>query len=79
MAIVAMAQLDDFRATPQSQKAFEDLKVASAVWAALVRDERAKSAWVPVTATTGGSPSRRQRAEERWWMRFRPWQARSPK
>jgi len=52
-AIVSMAQLDDFRVTPQSQKAFEDLKVTSGVWAALVRDERTKAASVQVIANSG--------------------------
>ena len=52
-AIVSMAQLDDFRVTPQSQKAFEDLKVTSGVWAALVRDERTKAASVRVIANSG--------------------------
>jgi osmotically-inducible protein OsmY len=53
LAIVSMAQLDDFRVTPQSQKAFEDLKVTSGVWAALVRDERTKAASVQVVANNG--------------------------
>jgi cytidylate kinase len=53
LAIASMAQLDDFRVTPQSQKAFEDLKVTSGVWAALVRDERTKAASVQVVANNG--------------------------
>jgi osmotically-inducible protein OsmY len=52
-AIVAMAQLEDFKVTPQSQKAFEDLNVISGVWAALVRDERTRTASVQVVASNG--------------------------
>lgn len=53
LAIESMAQLDDFKVTSQSQKAFEDLKVTSGVWAALVRDERTKAASVQVVANNG--------------------------
>jgi len=53
LAIVSMAQLEDFKVTPQSEKAFEDLKVTSGVWAALVRDERTKAASVQVVANNG--------------------------
>jgi cytidylate kinase len=53
LAIASMAQLEDYRVTPQSQKAFEDLKVISGVWAALVRDERTRTASVQVTANNG--------------------------
>jgi cytidylate kinase len=53
LAIASMAQLDDFKVTPQSQKAFDDLKVTSGVWAALVKDERTRSAWVQVVANNG--------------------------
>lgn len=53
LAIASMAQLDDFKVTPQSEKAFEDLKVTSGVWAALVRDERTKAASVQVVANNG--------------------------
>ena len=52
-AIASMAQLDDFKVTPQSQKAFGDLKVISGVWAALVRDERTRTASVQVVANNG--------------------------
>jgi hypothetical protein len=52
-AIVSMAQLDDFKMTPQSQKAFEDLTVTSGVWAALVKDERTRAASVQVVANNG--------------------------
>jgi osmotically-inducible protein OsmY len=52
-AIVSMAQLDDFKMTPQSQKAFEDLRVTSGVWAALVKDERTRAASVQVVANNG--------------------------
>jgi osmotically-inducible protein OsmY len=52
-AIASMAQLDDFKVTPQSQKSFEDLKVTSGVWAALVKDERTRAASVQVTANSG--------------------------
>jgi cytidylate kinase len=54
LAIASMAQLDDFKVTPQSQKAFDDLKVTSGVWAAVVKDERTRSAWVQVVANNGG-------------------------
>jgi cytidylate kinase len=53
LAIASMAQLDDFRVTPQSQKAFDDLKVTSGVWAALVKDERTRAASVQVVANNG--------------------------
>lgn len=53
LAITSMAQLDDFKVTSQSQKAFEDLQVTSGVWAALVRDERTKAASVQVLANNG--------------------------
>jgi cytidylate kinase len=52
-AIASIAQLDDFKVTPQSQKAFEDLNVISGVWAALVRDERTRTASVQVVASNG--------------------------
>ena len=53
LAIASMAQLDDFKVTPQSQKAFNDLKVTSGVWAALVKDERTRAASVQVVANNG--------------------------
>ena len=52
-AIVSMAQLDDFKVTPRSQKTFDDLMVTSGVWAALVRDERTRPALVQVVADNG--------------------------
>jgi len=53
LAIASMAQLDDFKVTTQSQKATEDLKVTSGVWAALVKDERTRAASVQVVAKNG--------------------------
>jgi cytidylate kinase len=53
LAIVSMTQLDDYKITPQSQKAFENLMVTSGVWAALVKDERTRAASVQVMANNG--------------------------
>jgi cytidylate kinase len=53
LAIASMTQLDDFKVTLQSQKAFEDLKVTSGVWAALVKDERTRAASVQVISNNG--------------------------
>jgi cytidylate kinase len=51
--IIRMAQLDDFKMTPQSQKAFEDLALSSTVWATLVKDEQTRPASVQVVANGG--------------------------
>jgi len=51
--IVSMTELDDFKVTPQSLKAYEDLTVSSSVWAALVKDERTRAAFVQVAADDG--------------------------
>jgi hypothetical protein len=51
--IVSMTRLDDFKVTPQSQRAFEDLITTSGVWAALVKDERTRAASVQVAANNG--------------------------
>jgi len=50
------AQLDDFKVTPQSQKAFNDLKVTSGL-GPLVKDERTRAASVQVVANNGWSLS----------------------
>jgi cytidylate kinase len=45
--------LDDFKSTPESQKAFEDALLSSRVWATLAKDERTRVASIQVTADSG--------------------------
>jgi cytidylate kinase len=77
LAIVSMALLDDFKVTPQSQKAFEDLRVTSEVWAALVEMSGRKPLRCSRRQQSEWSPSRKASAGK-WWMRSRwlqsgPW------
>lgn len=51
--IAHMTQLPDFKPTPQSQKAFDNLLLSSLVWAQLTRDKVTKSANVRVTSDNG--------------------------
>lgn len=51
--VAHMAELEDFRPTPQSLKAMEDLALGSRVWAALARDPRTKAADLRVVADGG--------------------------
>lgn len=51
--IVGLTQLEEFKITAQSREASENLTVSSHVWAALVRDERTRSAAVRVVADNG--------------------------
>ncbi len=45
--------LDDFKATSQSQKAFDDALLSSRVWASLAKDERTRIASIQVHADSG--------------------------
>jgi cytidylate kinase len=51
--LAGMTRLDDFRPTPESRRAFEDLLLASEVWSALTTDRRTGSANVRVSADAG--------------------------
>ncbi|MBM3302435.1 MAG: cytidylate kinase family protein, partial [Deltaproteobacteria bacterium] len=51
--VVRMTELDDFKPTAASQKAFDNLMLASRVWAALTKDSRTKGANVRVRAESG--------------------------
>lgn len=44
---------DDFKTTPDSQKAFEDALLASRVWASLAKDARTRVASIQVNADAG--------------------------
>ncbi len=45
--------LDDFKTTPESQKAFEDALLGSRVWASLAKDDRTRVASIQVKADSG--------------------------
>ena len=45
--------LDDFKPTPATQKAFEDSLLSSRIWASLAKDERSRVASIQVTADSG--------------------------
>jgi cytidylate kinase len=51
--LVQMTQLDDFQPTDESRKAFADLFLSSAVWAALTKDPRTKGGNIRVGADDG--------------------------
>jgi cytidylate kinase len=51
--ITHMAILDDFKPTPKSQKALNDLILSSRVWAILATNEKTKAGNVTVTADAG--------------------------
>ncbi|MBA4393025.1 MAG: hypothetical protein C0407_05685 [Desulfobacca sp.] len=51
--VVGRIKLDDFKSTPESQKAFEDALLSSRVWATLAKDERTRVASIQVTADAG--------------------------
>jgi osmotically-inducible protein OsmY len=51
--IICRINLDDFKSTPESQKAFEDALLSSRVWASLAKEERTRVASVQVTADSG--------------------------
>jgi hypothetical protein len=51
--VARMTELEDFKPTPQSMKAMEDLTLGSLVWAALSRDPRTRAADVKVVADDG--------------------------
>jgi hypothetical protein len=51
--LVGMTRLDDFRPTPESRKAFDDLLLASEVWSALTMDQHTRSANIRVLADDG--------------------------
>jgi hypothetical protein len=53
LAIARMVDLGDFQVTPASHKAQEDLLLGSAVWIALAKDDRTKTAFVNVVADGG--------------------------
>lgn len=46
-------KLDDFKATPGSQKAFEDVLLSSRVWATFAKNERSRIASIQVSADSG--------------------------
>jgi osmotically-inducible protein OsmY len=46
-------KLDDFKTTPESQKAFQDALLSSRVWATFAKNERTRVASVQVTADSG--------------------------
>jgi cytidylate kinase len=48
-----MTELDDFKPTPESRRAFKDQMLSSMVWAALTRDSMTKKANVRVLAEGG--------------------------
>jgi cytidylate kinase len=51
--VIRMTELDDFKPTATSQKAFENQRLGSRVWAALTKDSRTKAANVRVEADNG--------------------------
>ena len=51
--LARMTELDDFKPTPQSLRAIDDLAISSRVWAALSRDLRTRAADLRVTADDG--------------------------
>jgi hypothetical protein len=51
--IICRINLDDFKSTSESQKAFEDALLSSRVWASLAKEERTRVASVQVTADSG--------------------------
>jgi hypothetical protein len=51
--IVKMTQLPDYKPTPESRQAFENLFLSSLVWAELTKNQFTKSADVRVTAEAG--------------------------
>ncbi len=51
--LAGMTRLDDFRPTPESRRAFDDLLLASEVWSALTVDPRTRPANVRVSAGAG--------------------------
>jgi osmotically-inducible protein OsmY len=63
--LVQMTRLDDFQPTDASRKAFSDLYLSSAVWAALTKDPRTRASNIRVGADdgrvliTGVAPNRR--------------------
>lgn len=52
-AISHMVGLEDFRTTPSSRKAQQDLLLSSTVWIALAKDKRTEAAFVNVVADQG--------------------------
>jgi len=48
--IIGMTKLDNFKSTPDSKKAFDNLVLSSRVWASLAKDDRTKTAYVKVVA-----------------------------
>jgi cytidylate kinase len=53
LSISRMVEQGDFRVTPGSHKAQEDLLLAGAVWIALAKDDRTKATFVKVVADGG--------------------------
>jgi cytidylate kinase len=53
MTITRMVELGDFKVTPASLQAQEDLLLSSKVWIALAKDEHTKAAFVKVAADQG--------------------------
>lgn len=51
--IVYRINLDDFKTTPESQKAFEDALLSSRVWASLAKDVRTRVASIQVDSDSG--------------------------
>lgn len=51
--VACRIKLDDYKSTPESQKAFEDALLSSRVWASLAKEERTRVASVQVTADSG--------------------------
>jgi cytidylate kinase len=51
--VIRMTELDDFKPTAASQKAFDNLRLGSRVWASLTKDSRTKAANVRVEADNG--------------------------
>ena len=51
--IACRINLNDFKTTPESQKAFADALLSSRVWASLAKDERTRVATIQVTADSG--------------------------
>jgi osmotically-inducible protein OsmY len=51
--IACRINLADFKATPESQKTFDDSLLSSRVWASLARNERTRIASIQVTADSG--------------------------
>lgn len=53
MTISHMVEMEDFKVTPASEKAQQDLLLSSKVWIALAKDKRTKAAFVNVLADQG--------------------------